>query len=108
MLIATDLPHDAAFHGNVCECMEDSGVTGDQYFACGPRPMLKALDEYVQAHGDDRTLQVSLDSRMACGYGVCLGCSTPVRSLSEDGREIVTRKRVCRDGPVFRGNEVIW
>lgn len=108
VLAATDLPHEGAFTGNVCDCMEANGVTGDLYFACGPRPMLKALDGYVRARGDDRTLQVSLDSRMACGYGVCLGCSTPMRVTDEDGQERIVRKRVCKDGPVFRGSEVIW
>lgn len=108
VLVSTDLPQEGVYHGNVCGCMEHYGVTGDLYFACGPRPMLKAVDEYVRTHGDDRALQVSLESRMACGYGVCLGCSTPMLEEQENGQEMIVRKRVCKDGPVFRGNEVVW
>jgi len=62
--------------------------------ACGPKPMLRALTNLVPA---DR-LYLSLESRMACGWGVCLGCV--VRS---PGRGYV---RVCYEGPVFRAGEV--
>lgn len=49
-------------------------------------------------------VEVALEERMACGVGACLGCACTVRT-AEGG---LARKRVCRDGPVFDGREVIW
>lgn len=65
-------------------------------YACGPRPMLAALGKACRRAGVP--LFVSLEERMACGLGACLGCTV----LTKDGP-----KRVCRDGPVFRAEEVI-
>ena len=62
----------------------------DQIFSCGPTPMLEALAR--ETRGTSKSIQVSLEERMACGMGVCLSCA--VRSRSGV-------KRVCRDGPVF-------
>jgi len=64
-------------------------------YACGPRGMLAALWERCRRAGVP--LFVSLEERMACGLGACLGCTV----LTEDGP-----KRVCRDGPVFQAQEV--
>ena len=66
-------------------------------YACGPRGMLKTLAQICNTAGVP--LFVSLEERMACGIGACLGCA------------VKTTKgilRVCRDGPVFRAEEVIW
>jgi dihydroorotate dehydrogenase electron transfer subunit len=63
--------------------------------ACGPRPMLRTLADNFTG----RKLYLSLENRMACGWGVCLGCV--VRSRS--GGYL----RVCYEGPVFRAEEVI-
>lgn len=71
-------------------------------FACGPRPMMKVLAGLLA--GTDFRCQVSLEERMACGVGVCLGCVTAVRS--EDGK--IKYRRVCKEGPVFDIREVIW
>lgn len=66
-------------------------------WACGPRGMLAAL---AGKHPDrKRDIWVSMEHRMACGMGGCLGCSISTR----DGM-----KRVCVDGPVFRAEEVAW
>ena len=108
VMVTTDVPHETAFLGNVCECMELNGISGDRYFACGPHPMLKAVEEFVRKRGDSGCLQVSLDGRMGCGYGVCLGCSVPMKQIDPAGNITMARKRVCKDGPVFRGNEVVW
>lgn len=67
----------------------------DLILACGPIPMFKALKEKF---GDELNLQISMESRMACGIGVCLGCV--VNTL--DGK-----KRVCKEGPVFYSKEVV-
>jgi dihydroorotate dehydrogenase electron transfer subunit len=64
--------------------------------------MLRALARF--AGGQGISLQVSLEERMGCGYGACLGCVCKV--AGETGA--VESRRVCRDGPVFDGSEVIW
>lgn len=66
-------------------------------FGCGPRPMLKALAALARRHGFSASL--SLDAYMACGIGVCLGCAV----------ETVSGYRyVCKDGPVFGSEEILW
>ena len=64
-------------------------------FACGPLPMLKA----VYKKSGCPTGQYSLEERMACGFGACMGCSMETR---------FGPKRVCKDGPVFRKEELLW
>ena len=68
---------------------------------CGPRGMLKAVTEICCRQGV--AVEVCLEERMACGVGACLGCVCTVKTAA--GRE---RKRVCADGPVFDGREVVW
>lgn len=67
-------------------------------YACGPRPMLAA----VAALASERSLPcyVSMEERMACGLGVCMGCSVGV----EGGGY----RRVCREGPVFDSRDIDW
>jgi dihydroorotate dehydrogenase electron transfer subunit len=67
-------------------------------YACGPTPMMRRAAEIAAARG--RACLVSLENRMACGFGVCLGCAVP----RADG----TIALVCRDGPVFAGDAVGW
>jgi dihydroorotate dehydrogenase electron transfer subunit len=65
-------------------------------YACGPEPMLKAVDQIgvrMKVPG-----QLSLEAPMPCGYGVCLGCVVPLTSGGN--------ARVCADGPVFDIGEV--
>lgn len=67
-----------------------------EIFACGPTPMLKAL----QAEAEKRGIpcQISLEERMACGVGACLGCACRLRADTESGWRY---GHVCKDGPVF-------
>lgn len=67
--------------------------------ACGPAPMLRAVQKLALDRGIP--CQLSLEQRMACGIGACLGCS--VKCPEEGG---FAYKRVCRDGPVFGAEEV--
>ena len=69
-----------------------------QILACGPRPMLRAVMEIAAEF--DIPCEVSLEERMACGIGACLGCACRMT----DG----SFRRVCRDGPVFPATEVDW
>ncbi|MBR1609235.1 MAG: dihydroorotate dehydrogenase electron transfer subunit [Kiritimatiellae bacterium] len=71
-------------------------------YACGPAPMLRALDERAARIGCEAWL--SLDRRMACGIGACLGCVQKTRTPS--GTE--TLSRVCVDGPVFPAGTLVW
>lgn len=73
------------------------------FYACGPEPMLKGL----AALAAERNLscQVSLEERMACGFGACMGCAVAVKADNEDG---FVYKRVCHDGPVFDSRELVW
>jgi dihydroorotate dehydrogenase electron transfer subunit len=101
-LVATD-DGSTGFHGTVLGLLKELSLAGGVHmFACGPAPMLRALSRF--AGGQGIALQVSLEERMGCGYGACLGCSCNIAGKGE----VVTRRRVCRDGPVFDGREVIW
>ncbi|NBJ15448.1 MAG: dihydroorotate dehydrogenase electron transfer subunit [Dehalobacter sp. 4CP] len=73
-----------------------------QAAACGPNGMLKAVAGICQ--NNDVPLEVSLEERMACGVGACLGCVCTVR----DANGGLKRKRVCKEGPVMNGQEVVW
>lgn len=86
--------------GFVPQCFPEEGVS--RVYACGPAPMLKAAAEYARAHGVP--CEVSLEERMACGVGACLGCAC--RLLREDGTEYYGH--VCKDGPVFDAQRVVW
>ncbi len=66
--------------------------------ACGPKPMLKNVAAVAAEYGVP--CQVSMEERMACGVGACLGCAIQMA----DG----TMKHVCKDGPVFDAEEVEW
>jgi dihydroorotate dehydrogenase electron transfer subunit len=95
--IATD-DGSAGFHGNAVELLKQIGVPeGAALLACGPKPMLKALAAFAQERG--LALQVSLDERMGCGYGACVGCVCETKT---------GHKKVCEDGPVFDANEVVF
>ncbi|HVI39684.1 MAG TPA: dihydroorotate dehydrogenase electron transfer subunit, partial [Anaerovoracaceae bacterium] len=95
----------AGFHGNVLEMMETRKITADYFLACGPKPMLKALAGICEKI--DKPLQVSMEERMGCGYGACVGCTCKTKSKS-DGIIKIKQKKVCKDGPVFFGDEVVW
>jgi len=87
--------------GLVTEPMKEGLNSFDKVFACGPKPMMKAVSEL--AVSKDVACDVSLDERMACGLGACLGCLIYVK----EGNETV-QKRCCVEGPVFDGSTIIW
>lgn len=90
VVIATD-DGSAGVRGNAVSAAE--GIDFDRFYACGPQVMLRAAAQELR-HG-----QVSLEARMGCGFGACMGCS------------IKTTKgyaRVCKEGPVFEAEEVVW
>jgi len=68
----------------------------DSIFACGPLPMLKAVKKLAEEKGI--LCQISLEEKMGCGLGVCLGCAVKTSASSVENPEYV---HVCKDGPVF-------
>jgi dihydroorotate dehydrogenase electron transfer subunit len=75
-------------------------------FACGPRPMLA---ETARLSSDYRlSCQVSLESRMACGIGVCLGCVVKLKQKTHHDQDENKYGRVCLEGPVFDAGEIEW
>ena len=71
-------------------------------YACGPTPMLRAIKQY--AADKDMECWLSLEEKMACGVGACLACVC--KSKEVDGHSHVHNKRICKDGPVFKAEEV--
>ena len=101
LAIATE-DGSAGFHGNVVQLLMAQALPEDTaVLACGPKPMLRALQAFCAAR--KLPLQVSLEERMGCGYGACVGC---VCKLRRNGA--IVQKRVCKDGPVFDGSEVVF
>ena len=80
--------------GYVTDVIEREGLKPDYFYACGPLPMLKALCTSLDIPG-----QVSLEARMGCGFGICVCCSLETKNGP---------KRICKEGPVFETNELIW
>lgn len=84
----------AGTKGFVTDAIRENGIDADYFYACGPTPMLRALSRTLEFPG-----QLSLESRMGCGFGACVCCT------------IMTRKgvrQICKDGPVFLKDDLIW
>ena len=64
------------------------------FYTCGPEPMLKAVYKTSTTSG-----QMSFEKRMGCGFGACMGCSC---------KTITGYKRICKEGPVMRKEEILW
>ena len=82
-------------------CMIDGNIeyaSPTHFYTCGPEPMLKAVfnDVYKEAGISG---QMSFEERMGCGFGACMGCSIRVKG---------GQKRICKDGPVLRTEEILW
>lgn len=71
-----------------------SDIEYDEFFTCGPEPMLKAVYDSTTVSG-----QFSFEERMGCGFGACMGCSCKTK---------YGNKRICVDGPVLVKEEIIW
>ncbi|MGP8154489.1 MAG: dihydroorotate dehydrogenase electron transfer subunit [Smithella sp.] len=71
-------------------------------YACGPKAMLRTLAKILNK--SKFNCQVSLEERMACGVGACMGCAVAIK----DTKGAIGYKRVCADGPVFNLPDIIW
>jgi len=78
--------------GFVTDAMED--VEYSYFYTCGPEPMFRAIEKCVTTSG-----QYSFEERMGCGFGACMGCSCKTK---------YGNKRICKDGPVLKREEIIW
>jgi len=90
--------------GTVMDLLEQKEYTADQIYSCGPKGMLKA----VQAWARERNIptELSLEERMACGIGACLVCTCKTKEGPHEADW--NYQRVCKDGPVFNGEEVMF
>ena len=78
--------------GFVTDAIADVDYT--YFYTCGPEPMLRAVYKATKTEG-----QFSFESRMGCGFGACMGCSCKTN---------FGNKRICKDGPVFVKEEILW
>lgn len=92
----------AGTKGNVLDAIRENALEADVILACGPTPMLRA----IKAYAAERQMEcyLSLEEKMACGVGACLACVC--QSKDVDSHSHVHNKRICKDGPVFRAEEV--
>ena len=78
--------------GFVTDAMKDVDYT--YFYSCGPEPMLKALYNASVTSGE-----MSFEERMGCGFGACMGCSC---------KTVTGNKRICKEGPVLKKEDIIW
>ena len=84
----------AGVKGFVTDAIREAKVKFDYLYTCGPLPMLKALYDAT-----DVPAEFSFEERMGCGFGACMGCSCKTK---------YGNKRICKDGPVLKREEIIW
>ena len=84
----------AGVKGFVTDAIREAKVEFDYLYTCGPLPMLKALYDAT-----DAPAEFSFEERMGCGFGACMGCSCKTK---------YGNKRICKDGPVLKREEIIW
>lgn len=80
--------------GFVTDAIREAAIDFDYLYTCGPLPMLKALYDYSETPAE-----FSFEERMGCGFGACMGCSCKTK---------YGNKRICKDGPVLKREEIIW
>ena len=78
--------------GFVTDAMK--GLSYTYFYSCGPEPMLKALYRAAESDGE-----MSFEERMGCGFGACMGCSC---------KTVTGNKRICKEGPVLKKEDIIW
>lgn len=84
--------------GFVTDAFRELGSSFTHFYTCGPEPMLKAVYDTVYKEAGIPG-QMSFEERMGCGFGACMGCSC---------RTVTGYKRICKDGPVLRTEEILW
>ncbi|MCR5110368.1 MAG: dihydroorotate dehydrogenase electron transfer subunit [Ruminococcus sp.] len=102
VILCTD-DGSAGIHGFVTQPLKEIAEKGgvSAVYACGPMPMLKGVAAICKENGI--FCEISLEERMACGIGACLGCACRTKRNDEE-----YFAHVCKDGPVFNAEEVLW
>ncbi len=95
--IATD-DGSSGVQGNVLTLLDDYDLSEFTLYACGPTPMFRALQDYLNRKAPDADAWFSLETYMGCGFGACKGCTVEMT----DG----SYQLCCTDGPVFQWNTV--
>lgn len=98
--VATD-DGSVGFKGNAVSLLRSKDENFDVIYACGPKPMLKALSSYAKEV--NTPCYISMEERMACTIGACVGCVTKIKTGNT-----FEYKKVCVDGPVFNSLDVIF
>ena len=93
-VLVTTADGSAGQKGFVTDGMKRLSYPYSYFYTCGPLPMLRAVESIAKTGG-----QYSFEERMGCGFGACMGCS--IRTVSGS-------KRICKDGPVLRREEILW
>ena len=101
MYIATE-DGSKGTRGNVLDAIREERLEADVIYACGPKPMLKAIKEY--AIDNNIECYISLEEKMGCGIGACLACVCKTKEV--DAHSKVHNTRICKEGPVFLATEV--
>ena len=91
-VLVTTVDGSYGIKGFVTDALKDLEYT--YFYTCGPEPMLKAVYRASVTSG-----QMSFEERMGCGFGACMGCSC---------KTLTGYKRICKDGPVMRKEEIAW
>ena len=91
-VLVTTVDGSYGIKGFVTDALKDVAYT--YFYTCGPEPMLKAVYKASTTSG-----QMSFEERMGCGFGACMGCSC---------KTLTGYKRICKDGPVMRKEEILW
>ena len=91
--LLTTVDGSVGLRGFVTDAMRDC-VDNSFFYTCGPEPMLRAVAAAMEVDG-----QLSFEARMGCGFGACMGCSCETK---------YGNKRICKEGPVLRKEEIIW
>ncbi len=91
-VLVTTVDGSYGIKGFVTDALKD--VDYSYFYTCGPEPMLKAIYKASQTSG-----QMSFEERMGCGFGACMGCSC---------KTLTGNKRICKEGPVMKKEEIIW
>ncbi len=99
-LVSTTEDGTVGRKGMVTDFLPDFADWADQVFACGPIPMYRDMARRKrELKLEGKPVQISLEVRMACGLGVCYGCTVKTKNGLQ---------QVCRDGPVFDLDDILW
>ena len=90
--VVTTVDGSHGVKGFVTDAIKDMSYT--YFYTCGPMPMFKAIEKTAVGSGE-----YSFEERMGCGFGACMGCSCKTK---------YGYKRICKDGPVLKREEIVW